>query len=145
MRRVGPRQCRPARGQPGIGQDPAEGGIGAAGELDAETVETTPDTESGPHYYTATADVLSALAKAPTGHDVDVSVADLWAPTGYGCVGGWSLTVVYQYPRPNPEYAPSARAVYVYEGHVLQRSNDPATTTGISGFQVGAEDASGPA
>jgi hypothetical protein len=71
---------------------------------------------------------------------VDVSVGNLWAPTGYGCVGGWSLTVVYKYPKPNAEHAPSARAVYVYEGHVLQRSNDPPTTTDISGFQVGAED-----
>jgi hypothetical protein len=136
-----PANAVPPAGSPESAKILLKVGSQPAGQVDPETVETTPDTESGPHYYTATADVLSALSKAPTGHDVDVSVADLWAPTGYGCVGGWSLTVVYQYPRPNPEYAPSARAVYVYEGHVLQRSNDPATTTGISGFQVGAEGA----
>jgi hypothetical protein len=112
-----------------------------AAALDPESVVTTPDAESGPHYYTATADVRAALSKAPTGHAVDVSVGNLWAPAGYGCVGGWSLTVVYKYDRPNPGHAPSARAVYVYEGHVLQRSGDPATTTSIGGFQVGAEDA----
>jgi uncharacterized repeat protein (TIGR01451 family) len=66
---------------------------------------------------------------------VHITVGDLWAPTGYGCIGGWAMTVVYKYPTPSTH---QLRAVYVYEGHALQRSADPPMTTKISGFQVGA-------
>ena len=100
---------------------------------------STPATESGPHYYTAEADIKSELSAVPTGTPVNITVGDLWAPTGYGCIGGWAMTVVYKYP--NAGTAPNThqlRAVYVYEGHALQRSNDPPMTTKISGFQVGA-------
>jgi hypothetical protein len=49
------------------------------------------------------------------------------------------MTAVYRYP--DAGTAPNLhqlRAVYVYEGHALQRSADPPMTTKISGFQVGA-------
>jgi hypothetical protein len=136
-----PANAVPPAGSPGTAKILVKVGSEPAAALDPESVASTPAAESGPHYYTATADVRAALSKAPTGHAVDVSVANLWAPAGYGCTGGWSLTVVYKYGKPNPAHAPSARAVYVYQGHVLQRSSDPATTASIGGFQVGAEDA----
>jgi uncharacterized repeat protein (TIGR01451 family) len=99
------------------------------------TTVSTPAGESGPHYYTAEADIKSELSAAPAGSPVKITVGDLWAPTGYGCIGGWAMTVVYKYPTPSTH---QLRAVYVYEGHALQRSADPPMTTKISGFQVGA-------
>ena len=135
-----PANAVPPAGSPDSAHPLVKVGSEAPVGLAPGSYAATAAAESGPHYYTATADVKEELAKAPTGHPVDISVGDLWAPSGYGCVGGWSLTVVYAYPEPNA-HAPSARAVYVYQGHVLQRSADPDTTVRISGFQVGAEDA----
>ncbi|WP_169734211.1 DUF7927 domain-containing protein [Hamadaea tsunoensis] len=92
-----------------------------------------PVTLGGPHYYTAEAEVTSAFAGAPTGTPIEVDVGDVWAADGLGCVAGWSLTLVYSYPAPNPN-APARRDVFLFGGHVLQRSADPATTIPISGF-----------
>lgn len=111
--------------------------VGATGSLStvppANAVATTA-TSNGPHYYSAEGDITGLFAGALTGTPVQVAVGNVWAPEGLGCVGGWSLTVVYGYDQPNPTFAPVRRAVYVWGGHVLQRSGDPDTTVDISGF-----------
>jgi len=114
-------------------------GTGAVQEISPSQTVGTPASESGPHYYTAEADIKTELGAAPTGSPVKITVGDLWAPTGYGCIGGWAMTVVYRYPDAGAEpNAHQLRAVYVYDGHVLQRSADPPMSTDISGFHVGA-------
>lgn len=87
-----------------------------------EPVSVTPDPA---HYratdgldepsqlYTQWADVTSALAGLPTGGPVEVSVSNVWAPTGPGCAGGWSLTVVYDFGEPTEQF-PAPRVVDVY-------------------------------
>lgn len=89
---------------------------------------------AGPHYYTARSDVTDLFAGAPDGTPFRVDVADVWAPEGKGCVGGWSLTIVYGYDAPNAQYAPERRAVDLYYGHVTQRSSDAPTNVQICGF-----------
>ncbi|HZE42117.1 MAG TPA: hypothetical protein VE172_25250 [Stackebrandtia sp.] len=87
---------------------------------------------NGPHYYTAEAEVTKQLASA-TG-DTTVKVGNVWAPDGLGCVGGWSLVVVYAYPEAKVASDMDKHEVYVYGGHVVQRSRDPELTTKVSGF-----------
>ncbi|HEY3684450.1 MAG TPA: hypothetical protein VGL93_15560 [Streptosporangiaceae bacterium] len=111
-------------------------GGGAVRSVAPRKAVDSPMAESGPHYYTAEADVRGQLAEAPTGQPVRVTVGDVWAPAGYGCIGGWALNVVYRYDRPNAAYAPHKRAVYVYSGHVLQRSANPPTSIDVRGFQM---------
>ncbi|RFC73660.1 DUF11 domain-containing protein [Streptomyces sp. AcE210] len=108
---------------------------GAAARVSVEDLVQDPATTDGPHYYTGEADVTSMFAGVTgTGVPVPVAVGGIWAPDGKGCVAGWSMTVVYKYGAPNAEYAPERRNVYVYGGHVLQRSGSPATTIGVDGF-----------
>ncbi|GAA3520604.1 DUF7927 domain-containing protein [Actinocatenispora rupis] len=111
-------------------------GTGAAASVTPTRYSEDPAADSGPHYYTAESVVTGAFASVPTGSPVRIAVGDIWAPQGYGCVGGWSLTLVYRYPSANATYAPVKRAVYAYAGHVLQRSKDTPTTVRISGFRA---------
>ncbi|MFI7383460.1 hypothetical protein [Streptomyces sp. NPDC049813] len=109
-------------------------GGAAASRVAVRDAVRTPAGVGGPHYYTAESDVTSLFSGVATGVEVPVSVGDVWAPTGKGCVGGWSLTVVYKYPGPDSTYAPTRRNVYVYGGHVVQQSKDPDTTIPIDDF-----------
>ncbi|MYW67944.1 DUF11 domain-containing protein [Streptomyces sp. SID8379] len=109
-------------------------GGGAETRATVQNAVRTPAAVGGPHYYTAESDITALFAGVTTGTPVPVAVGDIWAPTGKGCVGGWSLTVVYQYDGPNEQYAPTRRNVYIYGGHVVQQSKDPDTTIGIDGF-----------
>jgi uncharacterized repeat protein (TIGR01451 family) len=77
-------------------------------------------------YYSAYADVTGAIANGP------VTVGNVWAPKGFGCMGGWSLTVVYSEP------AAKKRQVLVYGGHVRQNSGDPKTIAHATGFRAAA-------
>ncbi|MFJ4711549.1 hypothetical protein [Streptomyces sp. NPDC088785] len=114
---------------------------GAETQVTVENAVRTPASVGGPHYYTAESDVTALFAGVATGTPVPVAVGDIWAPTGKGCVGGWSLTVVYKYDAPDAQYAPTRRHVYVYGGHVVQQSKDPDTTIGIDGFyRAGTKD-----
>ncbi len=119
-------------------------GIGTAKAVDvppASYSEDALDTVTGGQYYSAYADVTSQFAAAPTGAELGLTVGNVWAPQGFGCVGGWSIVLVYAYPERNPGYAPEKRRVFVYDGHVRQRSADPATDTTITGFRAAAADA----
>ncbi|MFF3643852.1 hypothetical protein [Streptomyces sp. NPDC002564] len=114
---------------------------GAENTVSVENAVRSPAATQGPHYYTAEADVTNAFQGATTGSPVEVAVGNVWAPAGQGCVGGWSLTVVYKYDGPNEEYAPDRRNVYLWGGHVIQRSTkgraaapDGSTTVPVDGF-----------
>ncbi|MGW6389635.1 DUF7927 domain-containing protein [Streptomyces sp. NPDC055103] len=108
-------------------------GTGPATPVSIDSMVTDPADTNGPHYYTGESDVTAAFAGV-SGTDARVAVGNIWSPNGKGCVGGWSLTVVHKFPGPDPVKAPERRNVYVYGGHVLQRSTSPATTITVDGF-----------
>ncbi|MFE0020109.1 hypothetical protein [Amycolatopsis sp. NPDC059021] len=118
--------------------------VGGGNSTDISPASYTADpsnTFSGGQYYSAYADVTSQFATAPTGSPLELTVGNVWAPKGFGCMGGWSIALVYSYPERNPDYAPSKREVFVYDGHVRQNSTDPTTNVTISGFRAAAADA----
>ncbi|MFD6887420.1 hypothetical protein [Streptomyces sp. NPDC059957] len=123
----------PAPGDPLTTRPVVKVGSGAARPVTLSDMVEDPAGTGGPHYYTGESDVTAAFADVATGSPVTVAVGNIRAPRGRGCVAGWSLTVVYAYPDPN-EHAPERRNVYVYGGHVLQRSTGPDTTVKVSGF-----------
>ncbi|MEU5258379.1 hypothetical protein [Amycolatopsis sp. NPDC021455] len=92
-------------------------------------------------YYSAHADVTGRFANVPTGTALDLTLGNVWAPKGFGCVGGWSIALVYAYPERNADYAPDKRKVVVYDGHVRQAAGAPAAETAITGFRAAAADA----
>ncbi|WHT19325.1 hypothetical protein N8J89_40635 [Crossiella sp. CA-258035] len=92
----------------------------------------------GGQYYSAYADVTAAFAGVATGTDLSVTAANVWGVNGFGCMAGWSLVVVYKYAERNPDFAPSKREVFVYDGHVRQNSRDPETTITVTGFRSAA-------
>ncbi|MBE7163517.1 MAG: DUF11 domain-containing protein, partial [Williamsia herbipolensis] len=92
-------------------------------------------TSANVFYYTATADVTSAFANITTGSAVTVSAGNIWTPTGAGCYGGWSLTVVYDYGTYIPGNNDSVphRIIYYY-GHVRENAGDSPLTVQFNGF-----------
>ncbi|MCT4356878.1 DUF11 domain-containing protein [Streptomyces sp. Je 1-79] len=108
-------------------------GTGAKTPVSIDSMVTDPVDTGGAHYYTGESDVTAAFAGV-TGTDARVAVGGIWAARGKDCVAGWSLTVVHEFPGPEPAFAPDRRAVHVYGGHVLQRSGSPATTVSVDGF-----------
>ncbi|MCE7005222.1 DUF11 domain-containing protein [Kibdelosporangium philippinense] len=81
--------------------------------------------------YSASADVTAAFMTETK----PVTVANVWTPKGFGCVGGWSLTLVYSEPG-----APK-RQVFVYDGHVRQNTGDETTTLQVNGFRAATPEA----
>ncbi|WP_418953270.1 hypothetical protein, partial [Streptomyces viridochromogenes] len=126
----------PSPGDPATTAPVIKVGAGAATPVSIDSMVVDPADTSGPHYYTGESDVTAAFA-GTSGTDARISVGNLWAPEGKGCVAGWSLTVVHRFPAPDPVHAPERRNVYVYGGHVLQRSTSPATTVTVDGFHRG--------
>src|SRR4051794_30211857 len=92
-----------------------------------------------PQYYSAAANVTPQFANAPTGSPLTITTANVWTPAGFGCMGGWSLILVYSYPQADPTNAPDKREVFVYDGHVRENSTDPTIATTISGFRVSGQ------
>ena len=123
----------PSPGDPATTAPVIKVGAGPATPVSIDSMVTDPSDTNGPHYYTGESDVTAAFAGV-SGTDAQVAVGNIWAPDGKGCVGGWSLTVVHKFPGPDPVKAPERRNVYVYGGHVLQRSTSPATTITVDGF-----------
>lgn len=74
---------------------------------------TTDGLDEPSQIYTDWADVTSAFAGMPSGGPSEVSVANVWAPEGPGCAGGWSLTVVFGFDAPAGYFA-QPRVVDVY-------------------------------
>ena len=95
---------------------------------------------SQPQFYVAYADITAQLNGAPRGTPTTVTVGNVWTPQGFGCFAGWSLTVVYSFPAPDPTFAPNKREVFVYDGHVRQSSVDPTTTVTLNGFRAATND-----
>ncbi|HEY3606322.1 MAG TPA: hypothetical protein VGL06_02430, partial [Pseudonocardiaceae bacterium] len=111
-------------------------GAGGTQSIAPQTFVSEPVPNANqPQYYSASADITSMFTGVTTGAPVHVTVGNIWAPQGLNCFGGWSLTVVYAFPGPDPTYAPTPRKVYVYDGHVRQDSTAPVTTVPIAGFQ----------
>ena len=88
-------------------------------------------------YYSASRDVSALFAALPSGTAQSVTVGNVWAPQGYGCFGGWSLALVYDYGAYNPAVPGSAaREIILYDGHVRQQSTDPAQTVQFRDFTL---------
>ncbi|GAA4538299.1 DUF7507 domain-containing protein [Amycolatopsis samaneae] len=118
--------------------------VGAGKSVDVAPGSYTEDplnTFGGGQYYSAYADVTGQFAGAPSGSPLDLTVGNVWAPKGFGCTGGWSVSLVYSYPERNPDFAPNKREVFVYDGHVRQNGTDPVAGLTIDGFRAAAADA----
>ncbi|HZE39703.1 MAG TPA: hypothetical protein VE172_12920 [Stackebrandtia sp.] len=111
---------------------------GATETVSPEVFNESAESVNGPHYYGAEADVTSLFDSVGSG-EKSVAVGDVWAPTGLGCVGGWSLTIVYKYTNPDPG-TQQMQNFYIYSGLVVQRSADSPTDIDIDGFYA-ADDA----
>ncbi|MEV6830626.1 hypothetical protein [Amycolatopsis sp. NPDC051102] len=109
--------------------------VGSAKPVDVPPSAYAEDTG----YYSAHADVTGRFASAAGA--LDVTVGNVWAPKGFGCVGGWSIVLVYAYPERNADFAPEKRKVVVYDGHVRQAAGAPPTEATITGFRAAAADA----
>ncbi|HMQ37536.1 MAG TPA: LPXTG cell wall anchor domain-containing protein [Micropruina sp.] len=94
-------------------------------------------TDNQPQYYSASSDVTELFVGLTSGSSQSVTVGNVWAPQGYGCYGGWSLALVYDYGSYDPAIPGSAaREVILYDGHVRQQSTDAAQTVQFRGFTV---------
>ena len=82
-------------------------------DLDPANFRTTDGLTEASQIYTGWADVTGAFDEVTTGVPVPVTVGDVWVPTGPGCAGGWSLTVVFDHGEPTGEYQ-SPRVVDLY-------------------------------
>jgi hypothetical protein len=67
--------------------------------------------------YTDWADVTSSFAGVTGGAPIEVSVSNVWAPTGPGCAAGWSLAVVYDFGARNGQ---RPRVVDIYNDQLPQ-------------------------
>ncbi|MFW6870258.1 DUF7507 domain-containing protein [Nocardioides sp. CPCC 206347] len=85
-------------------------------------------------YYSADADVTADLAGLPSGQDVTITVGNVYAPTGSGCHGGWSLSVIHTLDA--ADCGAERRQVFVYDGHVRQSTTPNSTSIPVSGFRV---------
>ena len=108
----------------------------------ANITEGSGSLSSGnPYYYSAQQDITSQLAAqvgTGTGAATTLTVGNIWAPTGYGCYGGWTMSLVYDYGQAvQGQAASQARQVVLYDGHVRTFSSagvqDGLTTT-LGGF-----------
>ncbi|MGI5500680.1 hypothetical protein [Lentzea sp. CA-135723] len=76
-------------------------------------------------FYSAEADVTRALTSGT------VTVGNVWAPQGFDCFGGWSLTVVWKFPHATAA-APAQRHVAVHGGHVRLPTQKPLLATPVA-------------
>lgn len=78
-------------------------------------------------FYSAEADVTRELARGAT----NIVVGNIWAPQGFDCFGGWSLTVVWKFATATAT-APAKRHVTVHGGHVRLPTKRSALKTPIA-------------
>jgi uncharacterized repeat protein (TIGR01451 family) len=69
--------------------------------------------------YSDWADVTPDFAALGADSPVSVTVANVWAASGFGCAAGWSLTVVYGSVAPQPAF-PALRQFDVYTTHLRE-------------------------
>lgn len=111
--------------------------VGANNPVSVTGSRLTTDTATAnqQQFYSGSADVTSAFANAPSGSPLTVKAANVFAYQGFGCMGGWSIAVVWDFGQPNATFAPSQKEVFVYDGHLRVASGAPATAT-ITGFRA---------
>ncbi|PWW66536.1 DUF7507 domain-containing protein [Actinokineospora spheciospongiae] len=80
------------------------GGTPVPVRRDPAHFRTTDGLTEPSQLYSDWADVTRAFAGAPTGTPIPLSVSNVWAPTGPGCSGGWSVVVVFGYDEPRAPY-----------------------------------------
>lgn len=94
-----------------------------------QEIVDSPDHISGTDntFYSAEADVTQELARGGT----TVVVGNIWAPQGFDCFGGWSLTVVWKFANATAA-VPARRHVSVHGGHVRLPTKLPVLRTPIT-------------
>ncbi|SES01600.1 conserved repeat domain-containing protein [Lentzea xinjiangensis] len=122
---AGSATCDDATAAPGRPQDPVtfNGTRVAPGRFAVDDPGGLSSTDNA--FYSAEADVTHLLTTP------DVTVGNVWAPQGFDCFGGWSLTVVWKFANATPA-APAKRHVAVHGGHVRLPTKRPAVTTPIA-------------
>lgn len=80
---------------------------------DPQHFTTTNGLSEASQIYTDWADVTTAFAGVATGRQITLSVSNVWAPTGPGCAGGWSVQVVFDHGQPTASHT-SPRVIDIY-------------------------------
>lgn len=87
-----------------------------------------------PQYYSANNDITSLFSGlGSTGGTVNVTVGNIYTPSGLGCFGGWSLALVWDFGTYLGTSASTGREVMLYDGHV-RISSGVEQTVSFSGF-----------
>ncbi|GLY51370.1 hypothetical protein [Lentzea sp. NBRC 102530] len=122
---AGSATCRDGVTPPGTPRDPVT--FNGTRVSPATFVVDEPDdlTHTDNAFYSAEADVTRALTSGT------VTVGNVWAPQGFDCFGGWSLTVVWKFAGATAA-APAKRHVAVHGGHVRLPTRKPVLTTPIA-------------
>jgi large repetitive protein len=87
-------------------------------------------------HYSASADIKALVAAQPTGAPIDITVGNIWTPSGNNCVGGWEIGVVWKFANPDPTFAPKPRQVLFFDGFVSQGKADAPTQANLTGFTL---------
>lgn len=95
-----------------------DGTAPAVVDRDASHYTLTSGLAEPSEIYTDWADVTERFAGVRTGLPVEVTVGDVWAPSGPGCAGGWSLVVVFGYDEPHAPDFTALRVVDLYTGNL---------------------------
>jgi hypothetical protein len=81
---------------------------------DPDNLRTTGGLTEPSEIYTDWADVTALFDSAPvSGGPLEITVGNVWTPTGPGCAAGWSIVVVFGYDEPVEAY-PLPRVVDLY-------------------------------
>ncbi|WP_439659339.1 hypothetical protein ACSHWB_44325 [Lentzea sp. HUAS TT2] len=122
---AGSATCRDAVNPPGTPRDPVtlNGTRVAPGRFVIDAPDELSHTDNA--FYSAEADVTRVLTSGT------VTVGNVWAPQGFDCFGGWSLTVVWKFANATAA-APAKRHVAVHGGHVRLPTKKPVLSTPIA-------------
>ncbi|MFD4637419.1 hypothetical protein ACFWN2_08910 [Lentzea sp. NPDC058436] len=122
---AGSATCRDAVNPPGAPRDPVtfNGTPVSPGTFAIDAPDDLSHTDNT--FYSAEADVTRALTSGT------VTVGNVWAPQGFDCFGGWSLTVVWKFANATAA-APAKRHIAVHGGHVRLPTQKPVLTTPIA-------------
>jgi large repetitive protein len=91
---------------------------------------------NGGRHYSASADIKALVAAQPTGAPIDITVGNIWTPSGNNCVGGWEIGIVWKFANPDPTFAPKPRQVLFFDGFVSQGKADAPTQANLTGFTL---------
>ncbi|MFI6095818.1 hypothetical protein ACIA8G_09720 [Lentzea sp. NPDC051213] len=122
---AGSADCHDETAPPGKPQDPVtfNGVRVSPGRFVIDSPDELSHTDNA--FYSAEADVTRELKGA------DVTVGNVWAPQGFDCFGGWSLTVVWKFAGPTATTT-ARRHVSVHGGHVRLPTKLPTLRTPIA-------------